>query len=743
MNTSYVYVVDPANGTDDTFYSTGANDELIIAQAIAKLPSSGGVVYFVGSFVISNPIFIPHGNITLQGQGKATTITLANNINKDMIIINLSGGSTIFNIEIRDLTLNGNNAHQTSGDVIKAYSTSRLRLDYLDIVAAHDYAINLIGTSAADSYWNFIEYCNIDNQNKGGWVNETHSHENFFTENIMIGSGPGFYGINSTLGFDEITNNKFGGGFGSTAGTLALISLSGSNPSRIIGNQFNGSLQEIIRITGAKQIITGNQISNASVNSPGVYSSIYITNTNNIITQNIFNNDASTPLADIQESTGSDSNLIAENQFNIGVIRYGTSSIIKDNLGQTIPTRQSGNGWTYNSVDNQVITKSNVYNPGTTEINNELAAAVALGAKYYAHAIPYNNTAKWALWMPLIRAAGLIPSHRSHWDEWQGDNGAGNIATSTSLTGTGTTATCVTQNPHGLSTGDTVSINGVTQTEYQGEFAVTVVNSTTFTYTTRSSVTAATATASGGGIGWRYGRATYLRLMKAFIIAHPTYFATGDLFGGCVEADQAASAGANMCFFTQGTTTFNFTLYNQFLKDVKTNADSGFATNTQTVGTFPMSFGVSNLNLAGVTLDDGTTGNVLGLADADIVANFNGILTIDHYIKPTYRSSDNYGAIYISDIDKIHQAFPSCRILIGEFGYPTNTALSDQEQFLVYQQVVTALQSRTYINGINFWDMQGGTTESLFRDSSGSIITPGRKAATEVLYAFTSQNSAT
>lgn len=63
-----------------------------------------------------------------------------------------------------------------------------------------------------------------------------------------------------------------------------------------------------------------------------------------------------------------------------------------------------------------------------------------------------------------------------------------------SLTRVGTTATCVTGVAHGLTTGDKVYITGATQTEYNGEYVVTVTNTTTFTYTFAGS---ATATATG------------------------------------------------------------------------------------------------------------------------------------------------------------------------------------------------------------------------------------------------------
>ena len=64
----------------------------------------------------------------------------------------------------------------------------------------------------------------------------------------------------------------------------------------------------------------------------------------------------------------------------------------------------------------------------------------------------------------------------------------------TSLTSSGTTATVVTLAPHGLATDSIVTINGANEVAYDGAFAVTVVDATTFTYTTNGIPAASTAT---------------------------------------------------------------------------------------------------------------------------------------------------------------------------------------------------------------------------------------------------------
>lgn len=55
-----------------------------------------------------------------------------------------------------------------------------------------------------------------------------------------------------------------------------------------------------------------------------------------------------------------------------------------------------------------------------------------------------------------------------------------------SLTNLGTTATLTTSLPHGLSTDDYITVSGVTPTNYNSSYHITVVDNTSFTYTMAS-----------------------------------------------------------------------------------------------------------------------------------------------------------------------------------------------------------------------------------------------------------------
>lgn len=400
----------------------------------------------------------------------------------------------------------------------------------------------------------------------------------------------------------------------------------------------------------------------------------------------------------------------------------------------TLPT-YNNLGWLFNSIDYQILTKSDGWYQDATKRATEFQEGINKGMTYAAIAVPYDNVTKYRDYVVSARAKGLKIWHRSHWNAWQGDNGVGNIATPTSLTRSGSVATCVTNTPHGLITGDTVSINGVDQIEYRGEFVVTVIDSTTFTY----QITGIPVSPATGNIGWRFGRATYIRKTKQFITDNNDLFESGDIFGMCVEADQADQS--NLTFKTPGTTSFDTTIYNQFQKNQVLEANNAFASAGITgVYTWGISHQLANLNLNGQVLNSGNSGNPSGLGDSDITTYFGGILCFDHYVSDAITDPATYASAYNDDLEAIHAAFPNAQLFIGEWGYHTVSLPSEQNQKDVYEAVIDVLLTKNYVIGVNFWNHMGQAQSSLWNDASGSIVPGGRPATTEVLRAFTTLN---
>jgi hypothetical protein len=243
-----------------------------------------------------------------------------------------------------------------------------------------------------------------------------------------------------------------------------------------------------------------------------------------------------------------------------------------------------------------------------------------------------------------------------------------------------------------------------------------------------------------GQNGWTPYMSTseYLTRTYKFIIDNPTIFQSGDMFSVCVEPNNANDAG-NPAFKTSGS--FDITKYNQFLKDQVRYANKAFSdasiTGVHTWATCPS---LSLIDLAGQILDSGDAGNVSGIHDSDVTTYFGGRVAIDHYLNSNIRKTNSYWTKYSSDLDKVHTAFPNAKIMIGEWGYHTETDYGEQEQHDVYDQVSTILRTKPYVIGVNFWNHMAQPQSSLFTDSAGNIGV-GRMAIEAVKRAFGSPNA--
>lgn len=225
-----------------------------------------------------------------------------------------------------------------------------------------------------------------------------------------------------------------------------------------------------------------------------------------------------------------------------------------------------------------------------------------------------------------------------------------------------------------------------------------------------------------------------------FVLDNASCFQSGDMVAMCCEANRADNAG-NQVFRTSGS--FDYSKYNTFMKNQVAIANKAFTDASITgVHTWGVSHSLSNLNLNGQFLDSGDGGNINGLTDSDITTYFAGRLSIDHYLSDTYRQASKYWLKYGSDMDKIHTAFPNAKLMLSEWGYHTTTTTTDDEQYAVYDGVLTQLRLKDYIVGFSAWNHMGQAQSSLFTDASGSIVTPGRPAVNAITRAFTSYNAA-
>lgn len=98
----------------------------------------------------------------------------------------------------------------------------------------------------------------------------------------------------------------------------------------------------------------------------------------------------------------------------------------------------------------------------------------------------------------------------------------------TSITRVSTTATVTMAAPHGLLTGQVVNIAGADQSDYNGDFQITVTSTTIFTYTVSGApVTPATGTITAGRVFWgttgypNSGTFFEQRMILGGVVTHP------------------------------------------------------------------------------------------------------------------------------------------------------------------------------------------------------------------------------
>lgn len=133
-----------------------------------------------------------------------------------------------------------------------------------------------------------------------------------------------------------------------------------------------------------------------------------------------------------------------------------------------------------------ILSEWNAVNPATYGFN-DLSAPTAKGANYPVENVSWYDAVKWCNLKSL--ASSLTPVYQT---------GSINVS---SITRNNTVATVTTNGTHRLSTGNHVTISGATPAGYNLTAAITVLNSTQFTYTVSNALTTpATGTITASNI---------------------------------------------------------------------------------------------------------------------------------------------------------------------------------------------------------------------------------------------------
>ncbi len=115
-----------------------------IEAAIADLPAGGGTVYLpAGTYSLTGDIDIGTANTTLMGSGTTTILSLGNTVNQNVITV-----AAVANVVIKNLTINGNRANNTSGNGISVgVGASHFTADSISIYNTDGAGIFVNGTT--------------------------------------------------------------------------------------------------------------------------------------------------------------------------------------------------------------------------------------------------------------------------------------------------------------------------------------------------------------------------------------------------------------------------------------------------------------------------------------------------------------------------------------------------------------------------------------------------------------------
>lgn len=328
-----------------------ADDTTAINNAIADaLTFNGGVVFIPnGTYKLTDALTIWSDNVVIRGETRNNTVLMpASGISytNDVIITPIPGtagaaGFTQSNVGVENLTIDCSHMTSTNaghGNGIHFYGVRDSHIRDVIISGCPNLGILLDGDATNTSY-NVDVRNNIITGGGGGiWTNFATAYiqdNQFLQANVTMAAAQPVFGTTSNVGY--LARLMYGyslvqGNIFSNGGTYtsAALQLEHSGPSRVIGNQFDQCRYQAIKITGANQIIEGNQIGNPS--SVGSVEGITISSTDNTIIGNAF--DITKAAAHytycISESAAEGNNNIQSNR-----VKSGTTGTINLNASST------------------------------------------------------------------------------------------------------------------------------------------------------------------------------------------------------------------------------------------------------------------------------------------------------------------------------------------------------------------------------------------------------------------------
>lgn len=229
-----------------------ADNYKTIQEAIDSLPSTGGTVMLSAkTYVISSPITISNSLITLQGEGKASIITLQNNSDCNVIeATSVSEGITITSIQIH-----GNKANQGAGDGNGIFLTNQTGavVSNVEISNMKTNGIELNNCERCSFTENYIHNCDEMGILFHHLVNYSVINSNKIHDMGDIGIGIAAY-TQGLSNYNTITGNTISGCVDNA------IDLNGSKYNTIDGNTIEDCYSGVTCDSAPKNVISNNNI---------------------------------------------------------------------------------------------------------------------------------------------------------------------------------------------------------------------------------------------------------------------------------------------------------------------------------------------------------------------------------------------------------------------------------------------------------------------------------------------------
>jgi len=263
------------NGTTGCIEFSGADAATVIQSAIDALPAEGGIVFIkTGNYYITKTLQIFKSNVWLKGEGRASTLFLAGNV--DMITM-IGGEAYKLGIKITDLSLNGEKGKGYTSHGIRIGGASRVLIDNCIIAKFGGDGIRIEEQDTASSYACWITRNWIADVDGYGILLRYNEGTSIVDNDIEFTGKDGIRAV-TVVGAIRIADNVI------NEPAENGIYLWGVSSFNIIGNHIWAPNHNGILVVGGgdyQHIIASNEIINASKAASGTYDGIEIGNARN------------------------------------------------------------------------------------------------------------------------------------------------------------------------------------------------------------------------------------------------------------------------------------------------------------------------------------------------------------------------------------------------------------------------------------------------------------------------------